>query len=105
VDNVKLHADYPQEEEFAINALCPYSYLQVLAFPEHIRKYFIQYGLLETDKLGKWKACFTFFIKKVSYAVGGKQIVTKNPSNTIRVKHFQQMYPSAKFIYMKRDKN
>ena len=104
MDNVKLGADYPQEDEFAINALCPYSFYEALCFPKKTKIYFNEYALLETGKHELWKKYYNYFFKKIAYINNNKQIISKNPVNTVRIRELLALYPGAKFIYLNRDR-
>lgn len=103
MDNVKLHPDFPQEEEFAMSSLTPFSYYQSLFFPHKMLKHFKLYALMEDIQLQKWERQYLYFLKKVSYSKPGKQLILKNPVNTVRIKHLLKLFPNAKFIYIHRN--
>lgn len=106
MDNVKLDADSPQEEEFAIMLLSKYSAYHAFVFPSNIRTLFCNYTLLDTDNVATingWRDVYFGFIRKLSVRNGNKQLLLKNPANTSRIKHLVSMFPKAKFIYLHRD--
>jgi len=105
MDNVQLNVNFPQEDEFAINSLCPYSYYEALCFPLKTKSHFTEYAVLNENNYAAWKKYYTFFLKKISYASKNKRIVSKNPTNTLRIKPLLELFPDAKFIYMKRDRD
>ncbi|HMG90584.1 MAG TPA: sulfotransferase [Chryseolinea sp.] len=106
VDNVKLSADSPQEEEFAIMLLSKYSSYHAFVFPSMVRNFFTNYTLLSTDDvstINEWKEVYFRFVRKLSIRNGNKRLLLKNPTNTTRIKHLVSMFPKAKFIYLHRD--
>lgn len=103
MDDVKLDSDFPQEEEYVISGLSPYSYYQSYFFPKKMNRYFTSYALVSPEILVKWEKKYHFLVKKFTYACQGKQLILKNPVNTVRLKHLINIFPDAKFIYMYRD--
>ncbi len=105
MDAVKMHPDFPQEEEFALSALSTLSYYQSIFFPTNMIDHFNAFALLNTPHLGKWKSCYINFIKKITYYNNGKRLILKNPVNTTRIEALITIFPNAKFIYLKRNPN
>lgn len=106
MDNVKLSADSPQEEEFAIMLLSKYSGYHAFVFPSMLRNLFTNYTLLSTgdvSAINEWKEVYFRFVRKLSMRNGNKRLLLKNPANTSRVIHLVSMFPKAKFIYLHRD--
>ena len=106
MDNVKLNAESPQEEEFAIMLLSKYSSYHAFVFPSNRRNLFCNYTLLDTDNVSTingWRGVYFGFIRKLSVRNGNKRLLLKNPANTSRIKHLVSMFPKAKFIYLHRD--
>jgi len=103
MDDVKVDSDFPQEEEFMISGLSPYSYYQSYFFPKKMIQYFRSFALVNHEISTKWEKIILFVIKKITYACNGKQLVLKNPVNTVRIGHLTRLFPDAKFIYMHRD--
>jgi len=105
-DNVPLAADSPQEEEFALCNLCPYSLYAGWYFPRQMRELFRKYVLFRDvppEVLGEWKRVYTELLKKACYNAGGRRLVLKNPANTGRVPVLLDMFPNAKFVHIYRD--
>ena len=105
MDDVKLNSDFPQEEEFIISALSPYSYYQCYFFPKKMIDFFSSYALLSSENSKKWEKLFLFIVKKITYVCKGKQLIMKNPVNTFRISHLINIFPNAKFIYLHRESN
>ncbi|MHA1126254.1 MAG: sulfotransferase family protein [Candidatus Heimdallarchaeota archaeon] len=104
-DNFKLGIDQPGEEEFALSNMSTISFYHSIQFPnrrEHYAKYITFEGIPE-EKVRKWKRLYKFYLKKLTYASKGKQLIMKNPPNTGRVKELLELFPDAKFIHIYRD--
>ena len=106
MDNIPISLDLPQEEEFAICSVLPYSFYHSLIYPQKAKIYFDKYGALEDidDNVRKeWISYYNFFLKKVTFADHGKQLILKNPINTLRIKLLLEMFPNARFIHIYRN--
>ena len=103
MDDVLLHSDFPQEEEFAILALSEYSFYQCYFFPRKTKEFFTNYSMVKHNNSRKWENVYMFFLKKITYVCQGKQLVIKNPVNTARINQLIKMFPDARFIYLYRD--
>lgn len=104
MDNVKMHPDFPQEEEFAMSSLTLFSYYQTLFFPNKMLRFFTSYALMEDVSINKWEREYLYFLKKVSYCNRGRQLLLKNPVNTVRIRCLLKLFAQAKFIYIHRSK-
>ena len=106
VDNVKLDADYPQEEEFALNNEYVYSYYNWWYFPNKIKSITDEYLLAITAQareVEKFKNNYKRFVKRCLMNTNGKRFISKNPPNTARIDWLLEMYPNAKFIFIHRN--
>ena len=105
-DNMELKVDLPQEEEFALSNMMPYTYYNFWFFPKRWMEYCDRY-LLFNDITEEERRIFmdTFMrLVKVSlWNTNGTQYLSKNPPHTGRVKTLLEMFPNAKFIYLKRN--
>jgi hypothetical protein len=105
-DNVKLGADYPQEEEFTLSARNPASYYYFWYFPELMMQYFDEFLTFDTteEKLkNKIIDDYARVINKAMLYSGNKRFLSKNPVHTGRIPFLLSMYPDAKFIYIHRN--
>ncbi len=105
-DNVKLDARYPQEEEFSLGDKTPISFYYFWLFPREIMKYYLKYVRLQgitIDEKSQWKEDYKLLIKKALKNTNGSQFLSKNPTNTARIKILLEMYPDAKFIHIHRN--
>lgn len=103
MDNVKMHPDYPQEEEFGMLSLGSPSYYQVLFFPNRMMDQFKSFALMGDIVVERWEKQYTHFLKKISYH-NQRRLLLKNPVNTVRIKNLVKIFPKAKFIYIYRTK-
>ena len=106
MDNLEMKTDLPYEEEYAVANLCPYSFYHAWYFPKNMDRYFDKYVLFKDvnkEIIDAWRENYTYFLKKVSYKHGGKQIMLKSLVNTARIKHILELFPDAEFIHLYRN--
>jgi hypothetical protein len=106
MDNVKIDINSVEEEEYALGNLSPYSFYHALSFPKHMRPIFDRYVIFENapaQVIENWKAIYMRFLKKLTFASGGKQLLLKNPANTSRIPALLDMFPDAKFVHVYRN--
>jgi omega-hydroxy-beta-dihydromenaquinone-9 sulfotransferase len=106
MDGVRMGLDLPQEDEFALANLCRYSFYHGLCFPRRAREYFTRYVLFDGERppvVAAWKRHYADFLKKVTYASGGRPLVLKNPANTARIRLLLELFPDARFVHIQRN--
>lgn len=105
-DNMELKVDLPQEEEFALSNMMPYSYYNFWFLPKHMQEYCDKYLLfndITEEERTVFKETFLKLIKISLWNTGGSQFLSKNPPHTGRVRTLLEMFPNAKFIYLMRN--
>ena len=105
-DNMELAVDLPQEEEFALANMMPYTYYNFWFLPKYQQEYADKYLLfndISDEELKVFEDIFTKLIKISLWNTGGTQFLSKNPPHTGRVKELVKMFPNAKFIYLMRN--
>jgi hypothetical protein len=104
-DDISLNVDFPQEEEYGIGNLSPYSFYHGWCFPKNKDHYynFVLMDQISQSAVDEWKKIYLYYLKKITLYNNGKQLVLKNPSNTSRVKLLLEMFPEAKFIHIIRN--
>ena len=105
-DNLELKPDLPQEEEFALSNMMPYSYYNFWIFPKKMMHYCDKYLLmnnLNKEEIDTFEETFMRLTKLSLYNTGGSQYLSKNPPHTGRIKELLKMFPNAKFIYLMRN--
>lgn len=105
MDNMEVSWERPQEDEFALcNMGLPSPYLS-FAFPNIPNiddEYFDMREVPEAD-MKRWKETFIEFLKRVTVAGHGRQVVLKTPLHTARIDVMREMFPNAKFVHIVRD--
>ncbi|WP_455499098.1 sulfotransferase family protein [Coprobacter sp.] len=105
-DNMELKVDLPQEEEFALSNMLPYSFYNFWFFPKYWQEYSKKYLLFEDitpEELDKFKQVFERLIKISLWNTKGNRFLSKNPPHTGRIPQLLEMFPNAKFIYLMRN--
>lgn len=105
-DNMELKVDLPQEEEFALSNMMPYSFYNFWFFPKQTIEYCDNYLLLKDsskEAVQSFKEAFMQLIKISLWNTKGSRYLSKNPPHTGRIPQLLQMFPNAKFIYLIRN--
>ncbi len=105
-DNMELAADLPQEEEFALAEMMPYSAYNFWFLPKYWQEYVDKYLIFKDitpEELKVFEEAFVKLIKVSMWNTHGTQFLSKNPPHTGRVKELVEMFPNAKFIYLMRN--
>ena len=105
-DNMELAVDLPQEEEFALSNMTPYTYYNFWFYPKYEREYcdkYLTFQSINEEELKEWKETFDKLVRISLWNTGGTQFLSKNPPHTGRVRELVKMYPNAKFIYLVRN--
>lgn len=106
IDNIPLSFDAPQEDDFAIASLSPYSFLHLFTFPQQAASFFERYALFEglpEHILAEWRQLYLGVLRKATFKAGGRRLVLKNPVNSGRIRTLLDMFPDARFIHICRD--
>ena len=103
-DNVKLGADQPQEDDFAVAGLTGMSFMMSLAFPRRAAEYsrYITFKNTTPGERQRWCDALEHFLKKLTVKYD-RRLVLKSPSHTAHVAQLLSMYPHAKFVLIHRD--
>jgi hypothetical protein len=105
MDDVAMDADFPQEDQYAIGALSPYSFYHGWCFPKNMELYYNSVCMDNVSKktIDDWKKVYLYLLKKITLQQKGKQLVLKNQDNTGKIHLLLEMFPDAKFIYLYRN--
>jgi len=106
MDFVPSSFDMPSEEEIAINVITggmsPHGAFCVMPkYKDYLR--YLDFEGCSQGELLRWQTSFVWFLKKFSYACGGKPLVVKSPSHTARLDVLRELFPRAKFVCIHRD--
>jgi hypothetical protein len=105
-DNVKFDFKFPQEEEIALGNLQMLSFYYFFYFPQDTEEFIkksLQFEGISKEEYETWKEAYRSLIKTALINTKGKQFISKNPPNTMRIKQLLEMFPDAKFIYIHRN--
>ena len=98
--------DLPQEEEFALANMIPYTYYNFWFFPKYQQEYaekYLLFNQITDEELKTFEEVFVKLIKISLWNTHGTQFLSKNPPHTGRVKELVKIFPNAKFIYLMRN--
>ncbi len=106
-DNMELAPDLPQEEEFALSNMMPYTFYDFWFFPKHWQEYCDRFLTFEKITPREEEIFMDTFEKMIKISchcgAGGRTYLSKNPPHTGRVKALVERFPNAKFIYLMRN--
>lgn len=105
-DNMELKVDLPQEEEFALSNMMPYTYYNFWFFPKRWLEYcdrYLTFERITEEERQTFMRVFDRLVKVSLWNTGGTQFLSKNPPHTGRIKTLLEMFPNAKFIYLMRN--
>lgn len=105
-DNMELLPDQPQEEEFALQNMCPYNYYNFWIFPKRMKEYarrFLTFEEATEEEKKGFHAAFDKLMRIALWNTQGTQFLSKNPPHTARIREILAQYPNAKFIYLVRN--
>lgn len=103
MDNVKMTADAPKEEEFALACMGPASLVTGYFFPQCLPAIFNDAVLLkDASAKSTWQRNVQHFMRKLALKHSGKSLLMKSPANTARVKELLELFPDARFVHIHR---
>lgn len=106
IDNIPLAFDAPQEDEFAMAALCPQSFLHGFTFPQHAVEYFDRYVMfqeLAKREQSDWTRTYSWMMKKITLSREGRRLVSKCCAHSARIPTLLELFPRARFIHIHRN--
>lgn len=108
MDNLPLNFSTPAEDEIAVNVITggisPYASLSFMPRYKHYLRYCtFEDCTEESPEMEIWIKSFLWFLKKVSFASGGKRLVIKSPVHMGRIKIFLKLFPKSNFVFIHRD--
>jgi hypothetical protein len=106
IDSIPLRLDAPQEEDYAVAASSPHSFLHSFTLPRQAGEYFDRYALLgdgPTEVRAAWREAYLAVLRKATFSSGGKRLALKSPVNTGRIPALLELFPKAKFVHVTRN--
>ncbi len=105
-DAMKMHPDLPQEEELALGHEWFFSFYYWFYFPRQAESLADEYMYLddpESQRSNEFREFYPEYIRRCMLSTNGEIFISKNPANTSRLEVLLDMFPDARFIYLKRD--
>jgi hypothetical protein len=104
MDDGDMDADLPQEDQYAVGAVSPYSYYHGWCFPRNMAQYFdyVCMAGASAQTVEDWKRTYLSMLKKATLYYKGKQLLLKNQDNTGKIPQLLELFPDARFIYLYR---
>ncbi|MFC2094811.1 sulfotransferase [Candidatus Bipolaricaulota bacterium] len=106
IDNIPLTFDAPQEDEFALATLSPYSFVHAFTFPKEAASFFAHYVVFEGISAAvraTWIRTYLAILRKATFQSGGRRLVSKNCGHSARIRTLLKLFPDAKFIFIHRN--
>ena len=106
VDKIKMHVDFPQEEDFALGNEVGFSFYYWFYFPrdyKRIREEHLTLSKVDETKREAYKEGYRRFIKRSILYVEGSQYVAKSPSNMARIPFLLEVFPESRYVYIERN--
>lgn len=103
LDNMRLGAQTPAEEEFATcGTLCsPFFSWVFPSCADHYDRY-VTFRDVPEEEIARWKAALTLFLQKLTWKYD-RPLVLKSPPQTGRIRLLLQIFPDARFIHIHRN--
>ena len=105
-DALELKVDLPQEEEFALSNMMPYSHYNFWTFPRRMAEYrekYLVFNDITEEERRVFKESLAKLIDISLRTQHKRQFLSKNPPHTGRICTLLEMYPGAKFVYLIRN--
>ena len=105
-DNVKLSADFPQEEEFALGNMTDATFYHFFYFPslnDQLYEKFVRLNGISASAKNLLKKKYYELLVKAAFNTHKEQLIVKNPLNTGKINLLLEMFPDAKFIHIYRN--
>ncbi len=106
VDEIQMHVDFPQEEDFALGNEVGFSFYYWFYFPgdyKRIREEHLTLSKVDETKRKAYMEGYRRFIKRSLLYVKGGQYIAKNPPNMARIPFLLEMFPESRFVYIERN--
>lgn len=107
MDAVALGINEPMSEDFGLIGMSTQTHYGSYFFPQRAQEEFRRTVLFEgangEQEIGRWERDYLQLLRKVTYASEGRRLCLKNPANTGRVPQLLQLFPDAKFVFVRRE--
>lgn len=105
MDDMVLHRNAPQEDEFALFALGARSPYETLLAPDHLAEALAlaDPANLSAEERDRWRAIFASFVRAVMLTGGERTLVLKSPPHACRIAELAALMPDSRFILIVRE--
>ena len=103
-DNVKLSADFPQEEEFALGNMTDATFYHFFYFPslnDQLYEKFVRLNGISASAKNLLKKKYYELLVKAVFNTGKQQLIVKNPLNTGKITATAKEATTAALVYPK----
>lgn len=105
MDEISVRQEDPSEDEFILANMgypSPYHGFYFHRQQSHYQHYTFL-DEITAEELILWKTHMMTLYKKITFTHANKQILSKNPPHTARIKYLLELFPNAKFIHIYRN--
>ncbi len=106
MDNMTVVGDTPQDEELPLVKYTAYCDLQKYLFPADYQSFtnsMVKDFTPASKGFWEWKKYTLFVCQKAAYMMGRNRVLLRNHANMARLEAFQDMFPNAKILHIKRN--
>jgi len=102
IHSIKLNE--PEEDaQVLLHIWSSYDLIAFFPFPKLLKKYIYYDALVSSEDKERDMKYYHDVLQKHVYASGGKRLISKNPTNSPKVRSLHQQFPDAKFINIVRN--
>ena len=103
MDNMSVHVDSPQEDDFAIMLMGAPTHYRRMGFPHNRNEYFrwLDFQNLDAGQQQQVESSLKYFFQALTYR-HQKRLIVKSPPHTGRVAALARWFPGAKFVHISR---
>jgi hypothetical protein len=103
-DNVHMDLGLPQEDEFALSILTPYSPYLAWAFPRRAGHYdrYLTFRGVPRQEVERWQGALRLFLQKLTWKYR-RPLLLKSPTHTGRIRLLLELFPDARFVHIRRE--
>ena len=102
-NNLIHELNEPSEEDMClIHRYSPHAAYWGFIFPRNANEILFM-DSSSAAAAASWRNVYQSLLREITYRNNGKQLLLKNPPNTSRINELLEMFPNAKFIYIRRN--
>jgi hypothetical protein len=104
MDEVRMTFQVPNEDEFALCGMTPYSPYLGFVFPRRQEEYdpYLTFRGVSAAVIDQWRSALVYFLQKLTWKYG-RPLVLKSPPHTCRIGLLLDLFPDAPFIHIRRN--